>query len=344
MKATYSALVIGLCSLGLVACGPQAVKPQSDSRSSGRQPDWVTQPPQQAGMAYGVGSMEIYGNPADAVQRAAELAKADLIAQLKVTVSGNFSSTTTETSGNQRSSEMLRTVSNYVQSRIPTVELDEVQTSETWLDDRYAYALAELNRNEAAARLRRDIADVEQELTAIAQLQPQGTKLQQLQPLLPALTLFAKRDKLAERLALISVQRRAEPLSASLRDLHNRIYQQLDQLVVTLELQDSGARAMGGNMLEALTAQGLRLQDSGSADLRFDVSAQLSDKTQGSSHYAFADTRVTIRDGQGRVLNSFSKQAKGVSGMADVARQKAAREAAAQIAAELAVTLVDKLR
>jgi len=42
-------------------------------------------------------------------------------------------------------------------------------------------------------------------------------------------------------------------------------------------------------------------------------------------------------------LSSFSKQAKGVSGIEDVARQKAARNVAELLGEELAIALVDKI-
>ena len=343
-RLLVAALALGTGISLLSGCVGNSTKPAKDAARSSKAPAWVTQPPQMRGMAYGIGSMEIYGSATDAVKRAAELARIDLVSQLKVTVSGDFSSETVELSGTNRDSEVLRTVRNYVRSQVPPAELDEVQISETHTDAKYAYALAELDRNAAAARLRRDMNDIEQELSAIGELQPSGNRLQQLQPLLPALTLFAKRKRLGERLTLISMERKAPALSPELKALQDRIYAQIDQLQVSLELLDDGAQTIGGGVLEALTSQGLRIQDGSDADLRFDISAQLSGKAKDGSHYVFADSRVTIRDGAGRVLSSFSKQAKGVSGLEDVARQKAAREVAKLIGDELAVALVDKIR
>lgn len=344
-RFTRGALLGPLC-LGLIwlaGCSSQAVSPSAKS-TSGKAPHWVTQPPQQSGMAYGIGSMEVYGNPADAVKRATEVARVDLVSQLKVTVEGNFSHSITETKGTNKNTEVQQSVRNYVRSQIPTAELDEVQVADTWVTEQQAYVLVELDRQKAAARLRRDLADLDADLTAIAEQQPQGNRLQQLQPLLPALALFAERDALSERLALVSVNRRGALLPDELSALQTRIYQQIDALVVTLEFSNQAAQQLEGSLLEALTAQGLRVQSAAAADLVFNVKAKQTHKQQGGNHYAFVDTQVTIKDRQARVLNAFSKQAKGVSGMADRAKQKAAHETAKLITNELAVTLADKLR
>lgn len=341
-KLLIATLVASTALAGCATTGSSKTPVQTVKHS--QQPDWVTQPPLKKGLAYGVGSMEIYGDQAAAVKRAAELARVDLVSQLKVTVSGDFSNDTTEFSGSGRQTEVVRTVRNYVRSQVPEAELDDVVTADTYIDQTYAYVLAELDRVQAAARLRRDIAATEQQIEDIAALSPEGTRLQQLQPLLPALTLFAQRERLSERLQLVSMDRQAAPLSAELRQVQDDIYRRVDQLQVRLTVNNDGGREIEGGVLEALTEQGLRIGGSADADLQFDLGATLSAKAQSGNHYVFIDSRLTIRDQSGRILSSFSKQAKGVSGLQDVARQKAARQVAALMADELAATLVDKLR
>ena len=327
----------------LVGCSSKSVSPAVSGKSQ-KVPHWISQPPQQAGMTYGARVMEVYSNPADAVKRATELGRVDLVSNLKVTVESNFSHSTTETSATDKTTQVQQNVSHYVRSQIPTAELDEVQVSETLVTDNWAYVLVELDRQQAASRLRRNIADIDTDLAAIAQQQPQGNKLQQLQPLLPALKLFAQREALSERLELVSVERRGAVLSAELKALEARIYQQIDGLVVNLEFTNAAAKQLEGSLLEALTAQGLRIQKGQAADLTFAVSGIHTQKQQRGNDYAFIDTQVVIKDSQQRVLNAFSKQAKGVSGMGNMAQQKAIIETAELITNELAVTLADKLR
>lgn len=343
VRQSFSWWLVIAFSVLLAAC---ASSPKKQANSSGKQamPSWVTQPPTQAGMAYGVGSMELYGNPAEAVKRAAEFARADLVAQLKVTVQSSMSSETTASKGTNKTSEMQQSIRQYVQSNTPQAELDEVETIDTWLDNRFAYALVELDRNRAAARLNRELLDIEDDLSIIANIQPQGSALQQLQPLLPALQKFAQRERVAERLALVSIDRHNQPLPDDLKALEQRIYQGIDKLSVRLVLQDSGAKALRASLTEALTQQGLRLSNSEQADLIFTVQANISEQYKSKNYYSFINSQIMIEDGAGRVLNSFGKQAKGVSGMSDMAKQKAAQALADDLAAELAATLADKLR
>src|SRR5690606_25775778 len=90
-----AAVALALSATLLAGCLPQYAKPQQDSANARDEramtPDWITQLPQRNGMAYGVGSMEIYGSVTDAIKRAGDLARVDLVSQLRVTVSGDFS-------------------------------------------------------------------------------------------------------------------------------------------------------------------------------------------------------------------------------------------------------------
>lgn len=335
-----------LCTLAMLLgalVGCQSV-PSTPTKSTSAKPEWIVQPPLRADMAYGVGSMEIYGSVSDAVQRASELARADLVSQLRVTVSAEFSLEQRQHSSNNSPASVDQSVRHYVRSKIPNATLDEVRIVDSYEDGRYAYALAELDRAQAAVRLRRQIGDVELALAPYAQISPSGTTLERLQALLPALSEFAKRDALVEQLQLVSPERRGQALPDSLQALQQRIHDLLRQLRVALVLNNQGAREVGAGVLEGLTQQGLRVSDAQTADVVFEVSAELTRTQQGKSHYVFADSRVTVRDGQGRALSSFSKQARGVSGLPDVARQTAARNVAKLLSEELAVTLVDKLK
>lgn len=326
----------------LSACS-QAPASTDDGRGQGMQePRWITNPPQVPGMAYGVGSMEIYGNKAEAMKRAVQLARVDMISQLKVTVSGDFTNTVEERSATGQESNVQRVMRNHVRSQVARTELDEVPVIKTHTDQTYAYALVELDRNQAAARLKRDMGKLDNELSGIAVLQPQGSSLQKLQPLLPALALFAQREQLNERLMLVSMDRQGEALTQPLMELQQRINGLISELQVSLELKNEDAMAMEGGMLEALTEQGLRISRS-EPDLIFEISSSLSNRQQNGRMYAFADSRVVLKDGNGRVLSSFSKQARGVSSLADVARQKAAQAVAKLLAEELAVTLASRL-
>lgn len=251
------ALTTGLL---LVGCASQ---PNGTSVGSNDAPLWVEQTPSRSGYAYGVGSMEVYGNPTDALQRAADLARADLVSQLKVTISSDFENQVTERSGTGRESEIERVVRQQVRSQVKPVELDEVHIIEQYTGSyngrRYAYALAELDRNAAAQRLRRRIDDVEQQLNSIAQQPVTGPRLQRLQALLPAMPLFEQRQQLAQQLAFVATSRRSEPLSTKLQQLQQRISQLIGQLQVAVVVKDRDAQKLETAVIEALTQQGLRI-------------------------------------------------------------------------------------
>ena len=314
------------------------------SASHAAPPDWITQPPNKSGMAYGVGSMEIYGNPQAAIARATELARVDLVSQLRVTVSGNFSSTTTARSGSDQASTMQKTMSNHVRSQVPAVQLKEAKVIDTYTDAKHAYVLVELNRTREAGNLELEIVDIDERIRTINEQTLEGSVLQQLRVLLPAVSLFVQRQELVERLSFVSLGHVTQTQPEEAGQIQRKIDQRLDQLVVILALQDDGARRLEGSLMEGLTRQGLRIQREGHYDLLFRVSVTLEDTRQGGSFYSFANARVDVIDGQQRVLNTFSQRARGVSGMEDVARRKAGEALAEQLSEELATTLLEKIR
>lgn len=339
--------------LGCATSGPSssdATAALRDRAAAAAVPDWIMQPPHQTGMAYGVGSIEVLADPADAIKRATELGRVDLVSQLRVTVTGDFSSETVETSGTGKLTQVQKNVRSYVRSQVAPVQLEDAVLSDSAVSKGYAYALVELDRNAASARFRRQISDVETELDEFtAQAERSKTEepdaLEALRTLLPALEAFARREALANQLELVSQNHLSPALSPEHRALQQAIYRRLGRLTVLLNPTNASAAAMSGDVLEALTDQGLTVSDRGTqADLVFDVSTELSDKQQGGRVYVFANSRLTIRDRDGRALSSFSQTAKGVSGIEERARQKAAAAVADQLGQELAATLVDKLR
>ncbi|MFK4753613.1 hypothetical protein [Oceanobacter antarcticus] len=347
-------LVAAGCCLLLAACASAPSQPDNsmadnDTRlSRDGTPDWAVTPPSAAGMAYGVGSIEVYGDPASAVKRASELARVDLVSQLRVTISGDFSSTVTETAATGTATRVQRSVSQYARSQVAEVQLDEVSITDASVANGYAYALAELDRTAASARLRQQMAEVEQQLDQYANVQPQGDTLQQLRVMLPILGLIAERQAFAEKLGLVSVQHRVPALSAEHKALQQRVYTLLDQLTVRLSFDNDDARLMQGALIETLTSQGLRMQTPGqpqnNIDLVFGVSAERSSRQQGGRFYAFVQARITIADRDGRVLSSFSDTARGVSGLEANAWQGAAEAVADKLQQELAQTLAERLQ
>ena len=307
-------------------------------------PSWVTKQPTDKTKAYGVGSMEVYGSPDQALKRAADFARADLVSRLKVTISATNSSRINEytTDGETR---LQKNISQTISSTIPTVTLDEVVIRDTYVDDNYAYALAELDRTAAASRIKGQLQEVETELEMMKSAQVTGTgKLERLQQQLPALALFAQHDQLAEQYAFVATSRTRPQAPQALRDYRDDILAAVKELDVRLVLLDDGARIMRGGLFETLTSQGLRLGESDTPDLSFEVSANLDSQQQDGNYYVFANARVNLRDSSGKVLSSFSDKARGVSGIQQNALNKASEKLAEQLSEELAATLTQRLR
>lgn len=337
-----------VCSLA--ACVANAPKPSSDvgsMRESNQAvletPDWINNPPQKSGFAYGVGSADLWGDKADAARRAGDSARVNLVSQLRVTISGDFSSTVQERKATGKQTELVQNVQNTIRSQVPAVELDEVRITDTFFEKKFAYALAELDRVKAASRIKDQIADLEQQVVDISNKPRSGTTLQQLRVVLPALPMLAKRDRLAEQLALVSTQRIKPVLSDELQQIEQGIYALFNQLQVRISMTNPGAQEIAAGVVEALTEQGIRISESGSYDLMISVSANLRPVENKGSYFVFADSRVTIKDSDRRILSSFSKQAKGTSGYPELAKAKAERSVANMLANELASALIDRI-
>lgn len=344
LKLATSTLIIG----SLAACVANAPKSSVESRRADNQagfdtPEWVNNPPQRAGFAYGTGSADLWGDKADAARRAGDAARVNLVSQLRVTISGDFSSNVQERKATGKQTELVQTVQNTIRSKVPAVELDEVKVTETFFENKFAYALAELDRVQAASRLRAQITDLETQIVKLNAQPRAGTTLQQLRVVLPALTLFAQRDRLADQLALVGTQRQKPSLSDELQNIQTTIYALFDQLQVRITMTDTGAQEIAAGVMEGLTEQGMRINNRGAYDLMIQVSVTLRPVTKNGSHFVFADSRVTIKDADDRILSTFSKQAKGTSGYANLAKAKAEKSVASLLANELAIALVDRI-
>lgn len=282
-----------ICSLAACVANSPKISSDVDSKRSKAQalletPDWVNNPPQRSGYAYGVGSGDLWGDKADAARRAGDSARVNLVSQLRVTVSGDFSNTVQERKSTGKQTELVQTVQNTVRSQVPAVELDEVKITDIFFEKKFVYALAELNRVKAASRIKGQIADLEQQVVDIDKLPRSGTTLEKLRVLLPALPLLAQRDRLADQLALVATERKKPALSRELQQIEQSIYALFNQLQVRISMTNAGAQEIAAGVVEGLTEQGIRINSSGTFDLMIEVSANLRPVENKGSHFVFA--------------------------------------------------------
>lgn len=344
MNSIVNYLSIVLLALGLAACKSSPSKPSTaELKGAFDTPEWVTNTPEQQGIAYGTGSADVWGDKNDAVRRAGEAARVNLVSQLRVTISGESSSDIQERKSTGKETELVQTMRNTIRSSVPAVELDEVKITESHVEGKLAYALAELDRQQAASRIRGQINSLEEQIITIDNRPREGSTLDQVRVLLPALQIFAQRERLADQYALVSMQRQKPVLSEELSSIQRQIYSLFDKLQIRMAMTDSGAQEIAAGVIEALTEQGMRINDQGQYDLLIEVSAVLRPIEKDGLHYVFADSRVTVKDSSSRTLSTFSRQAKGTSGHAELAQAKAEKSVASMLATELANALVDRI-
>ena len=349
MKTALNVITGIVIVSSLVACAGKTPISGSDTdkrleaQRSLDTPDWINNPPQKSGMAYGVGSGDLWGDKADAARRAGEAARVNLVSQLRVTISGDFSSTVQERTTTGKQTELVQTVRDTIRSQVPSVELDEVRVTDTFFEKKFAYALAELDRVKATQRIKSQILDLEQQVIAISNKPRTGSTPEKLRTVLPALSLLSQREQLSEQLALVSLDRKKPGLSVQLQQISDDIYALFNQLQVRITMSNNGAQEIAAGVIEALTEQGIRISQQGDYDLSIEVSANLRPIERQGTHFVFADSRVTIKDSNRRILSTFSKQAKGASGYPELAKTKAEQGVATMLANELASALVDRI-
>jgi len=340
MKFAAKAMVVAGAALLLAAC-----MSSNPSKPKGK-PDWIINEPTKPGHAYGVGSAEIYTDEAEAMRRARDAAKVDLVQKLRVTVTGELTQDTQETRQTGKQTQLVQSVRNRITSKIPQAELSNLETEDSYADmkNRVVYTLVKLNRVKAAAELRRQISELDMQVTDLSNNTSDSLPvLKQLQSLLPVLKLIAQRDKLSEQAQLFDLNGRKPLKDEFILDTEKRIYALLDKLVVTVEAQNTAAQGMRAGIIRSLTSTGLRVSPT-QGDLALKYEANLRPVTKSGRHVVFADGSIRIEDSAGRILSEFSKEAKGVSAAsAAVAERNAVQKLAESLGQELATTLVDKI-
>jgi len=317
------------CGLSLVlllsACSIK--DPMHPERVVHDQPLWVTQLPERTGYEYGVGSADLSGREAEAIELARERARADLVRQIQVAVSSELASHSELTMENGQNSRFVEQINEKIRSRVPEVELPGISWQAQWQDPDSGtfYVLAHLNRWAVEQQLSERLSVLDLELEE-ANLPRQGSRLQRVRQALPVLELFAQRDKLLQQLSFLAESGLSRyQLSAELKQLRDELNQLISALQIALVPEDRQARLLSTGLSEGLSGLGLVLvdKDRNSADLMLSYSLQLTDKEVEGVHYVLAYAQLQIRDQQQRIVKAIEQQAKGVSGFPERAEQLA---------------------
>jgi hypothetical protein len=240
----------------------------------------------------------------------------------------------------------MKTVRNTIRSTIPDAELDNVVVEENFVDqpNKVAYSLVHLDRMKASSKLRQRISDLDMQITALNNKVPSSQDtLKQLQGLMPALKWFEQRQRLAEQMQLVDVNNRSVPKDEMLVAVEDRIKALFDALVVNLIPSNADGSKMRDGLVESLTDLGVRISGQ-SPHLTFRYAANLRPVEKSGRFFVFASGKVSIEDANGRTLSSFTREAKGVSGVSrEQAEFKAVQGLAEALGQELAKSFVTKI-
>ena len=344
--AAIAGALAGAAALTLSGCqggGPAVPSDGGAASASGGIPAWVTSPPSGGGYAYGVGSAEIYGDPASALNRAQDQARTELIKRLEVTVSGTTTASRGRTvEGGQ--SRVTRSIMDTVESRVPETELANIEIAKTHAVEGgdTAYALAKLNRSQAEITLISKIEDIDARIREIAGRDPGGgDRLDRLKALMPALPLLEERRQVLRKLQLVAERDPGHRLPSEFRALQDTIAGLLDSLVVVLQPKGESTRKMDSTLRKALADEGVQVREAGNGDLTLRYEAGLRTVTRDGRNFVFADGNVTVLDGNGNVIDEFQERVKAGSVDPGVAQDRAVGRLAEGLGTKLGESLLD---
>lgn len=310
-----------LLAIALTGCGAVPEK-----KASSDQPDWVSALPQRSGFVYGVGSADNTGSEARAVENARERARADLIGQMQVRISSQFTSETQLQMQEGVTTAFVEQVTNKVRSRIPEVELSDLRWTKSWVNPETGthYALAELNRRAAEARLAEQLSTLdlelsEAELPAVVSKDAQiRSRLDRVREAMPVMALFAQRDRLYSQLSLVAESGVSRyRLSSDAQSLRVALRGLLAELTLAIHPTSSSDQDVVPLLSQSLTKAGFSVRSGKDpdADLHLYSHLKTSARRQNDLHYAFVFADNILRDERGKILHSFRHDARGVSGI-----------------------------
>jgi hypothetical protein len=92
-----------------------------------------------------------------------------------------------------------------------------------------------------------------------------------------------------------------------------------------------------------LTESGIQAEVGTGGDLQLRYSAELRSREHDGTHFVIATGRVSVMDGDGRIITEFNAREKGGSGDPGVARDRAIAELATALGKQLGQRLLDSL-
>lgn len=338
----FSFLICLFFTAGCVASGggtPQ--KTSSDSFGEGV-PSWVSSPPNMPGYVYGIGVASIYATPAEAMVRAKENARLELLKQLKVSVSGETSASVRRDIV-QGSSKITRTVFNYAKSSVKEAEIPGIKIIKTSVSrkDKQVFALAELNKSMAEMDLSETLENLDKQIKRISVPRSQSSKIRKIKILLPGLKLIEKRKKIAEDLNLVSDMDNVELEKKEHTSLKHEVADLLDSMVIVIRPVSYSDKTLASGIRKSLSDQGVRVRMDGVGDLYLRFSSSLNTVYKNGVYFTFASGQASIMNKGNDIVSEFSTKVKSGSGDRVLSNKRAVEKLALKLGNEIAKGLFD---
>jgi len=335
--------ILGLFITGCMSSSVSGVKKTDAGSGEDSIPSWVYSPPELGGYVYGVGMASIYSTPAEAMQRAKENSRVELIKQLKVKVSGETQASV-KREIDQGKSKITRTVFNYARSSIEETELPGIKVINTTVSrkDKQAFALAELNRSEAEMDLSDKLESVEKQIDIISRQPLSGNKIKDIKKLIPALKLIEKRNKIVSDLRLLSNMSDEELEKESHIKLKSKTADLIDSLVIVIKPDSSGENLSSG-IRKALSDQGVRVRMDGEGDLYLKFSASLNTVFKDGIYFTFATGQASVMEKNNNIISEFSTKVKDGSGDKNLSIKRAVEKLADELGTSVAKGIFDSV-
>ncbi len=282
------------------------------------QPDWILDTPVEANFLYGVGAAEIFGgNDANALSRAKDIARVELVKQVEVEVSGEVAQEIEEVTRNG-STQLTESLRQSVKNRVPEFKLSHVTGVESHKDKqgKRVTAMVRLDVMKELQSLRRQIASLDEQLRdyaqKLAQTPPGG--MSTLRVVSPALVLSEQRAGLQARYNALDPNKKTAPLlTKEIQDLVSKMYQRIAQLRISVQSEGRAVSALQTGLIGQLTKRGIQISESGQGDIQIVYNLRVNTVPRNGSYFAITEGDVWIKDEAGRVVRAFQAKAKGAS-------------------------------
>lgn len=210
----------------------------------------------------------------------------------------------------------------------------------------YYYVRVELDRADAEQQIIAKIAATDTEINAYRSSMNIPNRLERARALFPVLGLSVRRDKLDRELALVGLDVKRVPMSATTADIRQAAVSSIDGLRFVLKPSDRSSLAIRTDLANALRERaGLNVQDEGRpSDVVMVYSVRESYRYEEGARIFSVDADISgsFRDTDGRVLSGFSHSAKGFGGTRLDARRSYQLDLADAVADDVIAVLLER--